>query len=765
MNDALCILLIDDNPDDRLLIIRELRREFPNLRVKHVTDAESFDRALEMGDFNLAITDYQLRWSDGLAILRSLKTRYPHCPVIMFTATGSEEIAVEAMKSGLDDYVLKSPKHLSRLRASVRLALERARQRRELEMIERRYQSLFDNVPVGLYRSTPEGKILEANQTMVRMLGYPDRESLLQVNALELYVNPEDRKRWLALLERERIVKNFEAQFRRYDGTVIWVRNGAKVIHDEEGHLLYFEGRLEDITEYRRMEEELRESERRYRLLAENVTDIIWTMDLNLRLTYVSPSVTLALGYSAEEVMNLGVEKILTPTSLQIAIKTLEEELSEENAGRRKPFRSRTMELEFIRKDGAMIWTETKANLLYGSDGRPIGILGVTRDITERKKLEMQFLQAQKMEALGRLAGGVAHDFNNLLTAIIGNADLLLLKLNPNNPDYEKVKLIKETGMRAAHLAQQLLAFSRRQVMEPVILDLNSLIQEMGKMFTRLLGEDIECHFNLDPELKLVKADPGQIEQVILNLVVNAGDAMPDGGSLTITTGNVFLDREYCYLHPDVTPGEYALIAISDTGCGIPPDVIEHIFEPFYTTKPSGSGLGLSTVYGIVKQLGGHISVYSDVGQGTTFKIFLPIIEGGISEESPKGVAQEPMPKGNETILIVEDEDAVRDLIVVILKGLGYKVFSASCVEEAQGMMRDCEGTIDLLLSDIVLPDGRGPDLAVKLKKIYPELKVIFMSGYAGERLGGVDIEEVHFLSKPFTVSTLASKVREILSS
>ena len=484
--------MLDDDPNDRALVIRALKKDFPKLQVEEVIEAKGLKRTLEKGDFDLVITDYQLFWTDGLKNLNAVKERWPDCPVIMFTGTGTEEIAVEAMKSGLDDYVLKSPKHFARLPAAVRSALEKAEQRRATKEAEKRYRNLFNRVPVGIFRTTPEGKFLNANPALVAMLGYQNEEELRQVKVDELYVDPADRKRWQNLIEREGIAQNYEMLLRRRDGKVICVRESARAIRDNSGRVLYYEGTLEDITERKRLEEQLRHS--------------------------------------------------------------------------------------------------------------------------------------QKMEALGRVAGEVAHDFNNLLASIRGLSDLLLFRLGEEHTASADLKQIADATDRAAALTKKLMAFGRRQESRPRVLNLNETISNFKRILHTSLSKSVELITDLAPELGKVKADPGQIEQVIMNLTLNARDAMTGKGTLTIKTSNITLDEEYARRQVGVAPGPYVLLSASDTGCGMEKEIFGEIFEPFFTTKKEGegNGLGLSIIYGIIKQSGGHIEVESRPGKGTTFKIYLP---------------------------------------------------------------------------------------------------------------------------------------------
>ncbi len=406
--------------------------------------------------------------------------------------------------------------------------------------------------------------------------------------------------------------------------------------------------------------------------------------------------------------------------------------------------------------------------------GQVIGSVRIHTDITERKraeetraKLENQLRQSQKMEAVGTLAGGIAHDFNNLLTAIMGYSGLALDTLSEENPLYKDIKGIQRTAERAADLTRQLLAFARRQMVELRVLDLNELILNMGKMLRRLIGEDIELVMLPAPDLGLVKVDPGQFEQVILNLAVNARDAMPDGGKLTIETANVTLDWDYVQQHVEVIPGEYVMLAVIDTGTGMSHEIQSHIFEPFFTTKEvdRGTGLGLATCFGIVKQSNGHIWVYSEPDQGATFKVYLPrIIEA--EKALPLNQSLANLPRGTENLLLVEDEVSLRDLSGRMLKQQGYNVLEAANGDEALRVIKKHDiDQIHLVITDVVMPQLGGKALADKLKILRPDIKILFTSGYTDRAIvdHGVLEEGIDFLQKPFALETLVRRVREVL--
>jgi signal transduction histidine kinase/CheY-like chemotaxis protein len=424
-------------------------------------------------------------------------------------------------------------------------------------------------------------------------------------------------------------------------------------------------------------------------------------------------------------------------------------------------------ETQFRRRDGTIIWVRDSGRAVRDDEGRVLSYEGSLEEITERRRLEEQLRQAQKMEAIGRLAGGVAHDFNNLLTAMMGYTGLVLETLSPNDPMRSDIEGIQKTAERASNLTRQLLAFARKQVIHPAVLNPNDLILNVDKMLRRLIGEDIELVTLPAPNLGQVKADPGQLEQVLLNLAVNARDAMPRGGKLTVETNNVTLDEDYASQHVDVPAGEYVLLSVSDTGIGMTEEVKTHLFEPFFTTKErgKGTGLGLATCFGIVKQSGGHIEAYSEVNRGTTFKIYLPRLKEAISPV-PGRAKSGDLPRGTETVLLVEDESAVRELASRMLRQQGYNVLEAANGEEALRVAGEYAGEeIHLLLTDVVMPRLGGTELADQLKVMRPDIKVLFTSGYTDNAIVHPSILEsgMAFLPKPFSSQMLARKVREVL--
>jgi two-component system cell cycle sensor histidine kinase/response regulator CckA len=518
-----------------------------------------------------------------------------------------------------------------------------------------------------------------------------------------------------------------------------------------------------------RAEAALHRSEELYRLIAENTSDLICMLDANGDHVYVSPSYREVLGYRPEELLGRSCFSLIHPDDLSL----MKERFTRSLAGG-TPER---VELRFRHKDGNWRVFETVENWVRAGQDKPQQAILVSRDLTERKlaqealrNSEEQLRQAQKLEAVGQLAGGVAHDFNNILTVISGYSDILIKKTAEDDPNRSKIEEIKLAAQRASSLTSQLLAFSRKQVLQPRLFNLNTLVADMGNMLRRLIGEDVELASALTDEAAQINADPGQIEQVLMNLVVNARDAMPNGGKITVETTIVEIDRGYADGHVALQPGQYVMLAVSDNGSGIDAETRKHIFEPFYTTKEQGkgTGLGLSTVYGIVKQSGGNIWVYSEPGQGTVFKIYLPSVGQERRASRSDSDADSPGARGGtETILLVEDETQIRQMAFEFLSEHGYNLLVASDGVEALEILKQEPAAVALILTDVVMPQMNGRELAEQVAAARPETKVLYMSGYTNDAIvrHGVLDSGTWFIQKPFSPDALARKVREVLDS
>lgn len=585
------------------------------------------------------------------------------------------------------------------------------------------------------------------------------------------FVHPEDRP-----IVGEEIKKALEAtdpNFSRQlehriiyaDGEIGYITVRFFIVKDDQGRTVKTYGVNQDITERKRAEELLRESEERFRNIAEAISEYIWETDAQARYCYVTKRMEAIYGRPMADLMG---HKPFDFMPLEEARRM--RKFISELALQKQPFRN--VEHQTLRPNGTIFYQQVSGIPIIDKEGNLIGYRGTASDITERKKAEQemaslqeQLRQSQRMEAIGRLAGGIAHDFNNLLTVIKGNCQLSLMDLKEGDPLKINLEEIQRAAESAAHLTRQLLAFSRKQIMEMKVIDLNTLIRNLEKMLRRVIGEDIELLTFLSDELGRVKVDPGQMEQAMMNLIVNARDAMPEGGKLTIETTNVELDEEYARRHLAVKPGSYVMLSISDTGVGMSPEVKERIFEPFFTTKEreKGTGLGLSTVYGIVKQSGGNIWVYSEPNQGTTFKVYLPRVDEPLEELREEAIRE--IPRGSETVLVVEDDETVRKLAVRLLRKQGYKVLEASDGGKALILCEQYKDPIHLILTDVVMPGMSGRQLVERLQKIHPESRELYMSGYTDNAIlhHGVLEQGIEFVQKPFTLEKLARKVRQVL--
>jgi PAS domain S-box-containing protein len=622
-----------------------------------------------------------------------------------------------------------------------------------LKHSEAKYRMLMEQASDGIC-ITDGRHILEVNTKACEMLGY-EREELvgLPLNALN---NPEDLGNGPLRLDEIRAGKTLisERVLRRKDGTLLQVEVSAKALED---------GRIQaiarDLTERKRAEEALRSTEQSYRDLVENAKDIIYTHDLKGRYLSLNKAGEEITGYTREEAMGKSQAQVIAPEYLKTAREMVAKKLSGEG--------TTIYDLEIIAKNGRRVAIEVSSMLLY-RDGQPVAVQGIARDVTERRHLEEQLRQAQKMEAVGRLAGGIAHDFNNLLTVIGGYTSLMLRKMGPSDPLREKAEGVKEAADRAAELTRQLLAFSRKQILQPKVLDLNSLIADTGKMLRALISEDYEIVTLLQPGLGRISADPGQVEQILMNLLVNARDAMPGGGRIVIETADVDLGGEYANTHIAAKPGPYVMLAVTDSGVGMDSETQRHIFEPFFTTKDvsKGTGLGLATVYGIVKQSGGSIWVYSEPEVGTIFKVYLPRVDEAVEDDKTTEAPVSPL-RGSETVLLVEDDPAVGAFARDVLEECGYRVLTAAEPAEALRLCENHEGQIHLLLTDVVMPRMNGRQLALAVLELRPGMRVLYMSGYTDDAIlrSGLLDPDLPFIQKPFTPDALDVKVREVLDS
>ncbi len=1032
-------LIVEDNADDELLLLRYLAKAGYDVQSQRVQTAADLKAALATRPWDIVISDYQMPNFNGLDALSILKESGRDIPFIIISGIIGEEVAVEAMRLGVDDYLLKG--NLARLAPAIEREMEneasrRARQQAEktLRESEERFRSIVETTTEWIWAFDSQGNCAYSNPALETILGYTpeeffgksflpfmheeDREKIeqllptliaeqrgwtnlvcrwyhkdgsvriLESNAVPLLnsdgevigyrgadrditerkradeekallttqferqherlnniianvagvvweawgkpdeatqkidfvsdyvevmlgytveewlttpnfwlsiVHPEDRER-MAQVAAENFIKSqsFIEEFRwvAKDGRTVWVETHSTVICDKEGQPIGYRGVNIDITEQKLAERLIKESDQRYRIVAESASDVIMTIDESSLILFANPAAEKIFGYKSEELIGNNLE-IIVPERLRAAHRTgmdrymqtgkrripwsgvelvalhrngqeihieisfgeyhkddkrlftaiirditkrkrAEEALSQAEAryrnlvefspmivylaepyppyapiyvspnikmlgysqdewyeksdvwinmihhdDREKVLRmteeamkqniDTDLEYRLVRYDGRVHWIHDKGRFIADDEGNKIGWQGIILDITATKELEEQLRQAQKLESIGRLAGGIAHDFNNMLTAINGYSELTLRALAADNPLRRNIEEIKKAGTRSALLTHQLLAFSRRQVLQPVVLDLNAVITDTAKILERVIGEDVRLVIALKPRTGRVNVDPGQLSQIIMNLAVNARDAMPGGGTLTIETADVFLEPDEAKQKVGVVPGAYVQLSVCDTGDGMDENTRQHIFEPFFTTKEvgRGTGLGLATVYGIVKQSGGNIEVDSQAGAGTVFRIYLPrVAEQSEAAETTEALAESLT--GTETILLVEDEELVRNLSREILESCGYTVIEAGDGIEALEVCASIDCRIDLLMTDVVMPRMGGRELAEKIKEQLPDLPILFTSGYTNytdEAEGGALESGGNFIQKPFTFDALASKIRELLTA
>jgi two-component system cell cycle sensor histidine kinase/response regulator CckA len=631
------------------------------------------------------------------------------------------------------------------------------------------HRTVFESANDILILIDRRGKILDVNEKLTDIGSYK-REELLGKNIRTL--TKMMTRKSLAIVIRNFMkrmvginVPPYEVEMVRKDGEIINVEINAVAMR-RNGKITGDLAILRDITERKRAEEKMQESEQRYRSLFQNAHDMIQSVASDGSVIFANRAWLDTLGYTESELPKLNLFNIIHPDSKAHCMELFSKVMSGEAVD--------NVEITLIAKDGRSILIEgTAAPRILG--GKVISSQGIFRDVTERRaaeealrKTEEQLRQAQKMEAIGRLAGGVAHDFNNLLTVITVSTDMLLKEIEEGDAKLQDIQEIKKAAERAAALTKQLLIFSRRQVSEPEVLDLNAVVGEVEKMLTRILGEDIKLETVLEPNLQPVKVDRANIEQVIMNLAVNARDAMPDGGNLIINTENVTLDKRDFRGIREAKPGDFVCFSITDSGTGITKEIMEHIFEPFFTTKAKGkgTGLGLSTVYGIIKQSGGWINVYSEPGQGSVFKTYLPVSSADIDGKGKAEIpAVEKLSGNSEKILLVEDEEPIRIATQRLLSEHSYQVSSTESAEKALTIFNQEKGDFQLVFSDVVLPEKSGVELVEQLRALKPEIKVLLSSGYADEKSqwSAISDRKYPFIQKPYTAEKLLRIVKETI--
>lgn len=770
------LLVVDDNPGD-VRLVREMLLERPEFEIVVADSLGKATETLEKRGVSACLLDLGLPDSRGLDTLIDLRRRFPDLPVIVFTGIDDDEIAMLSLKFRAQDYLVKGSITPEVLQRTILHAIERFRMERDLREREAELTAIYKNAPIILMLVDRNYRVRKVNTAMIEISGRSEQEllGLYCGEAISCLHHLDEamgcgagpycplcllRRKVLETLTTGKGQKNMEliVPTVRKDGVrgeKIFVLSTANIASRGETMALVS---LVDITEHRKAEESLRASEECFRQFFENEPGYCYIVSPEKVILDVNRCALVAMGYTKDELVGKSLDVIYAPESgekvKEIFSRFLQNGFVQDE------------ELTVVASDGRKLTVLLSSSQVRDKDGTPLYSVSVQRDVTEYKRLEEQFRQAQKLEAIGHLAGGMAHDFNNILNVILGYSELSLRFLGPEQPLYNNIRNIKEAADRAASLVRQLLAFSRKQPLRPKIVDLNDLLKRLDDMLRRLIGENIDLAIVKGKDLGMVRADPGQIEQIIMNLVVNARQAMPNGGRLTIETANIEIDEEYTKRHAEIGQGPHVMIAVKDTGCGMDRDTLSRIFEPFFTTKElgRGTGLGLSTVYGIVKQSGGSIWVDSEPGSGAIFKIYLPFVT---EESTPVVKLQEKIIGGDERILLAEDDPAVRVLVKESLESLGYRVRVACDGNDALLAIEGEKWVPNLVITDVVMPGMNGKALAEHLAKIRPDLKVLYISGYTDNAIipQGVPNPGIHFLEKPFSTYKLAAKVREILES
>lgn len=757
MNDSINILIVEDYPPDVELAKREINKTLKSCSFRLVETRDEYIAALSEFKPDLIITDYNLPTFDGLTALKLAIELVPLIPVIVLTSAINEDTAVDCMKSGAIDYVIKE--HIKRLGQAVVHALEEKRSRTErhhaeeaLRESEERFRSLYENSTIGIYRATPTGHVVMANPAALRMLGYESFDELQQ-NYTEISGNEtsEQRKEFRAQLESNGSVSGFESVWLKKDRTPIYVRESARVLHNEEGEIQYYDGTFEDITMQKNAMEALT-------LLSHTVKSIgecISITDLNNKILFVNDAFIKTYGYSEQELIGKTIDTVSTENVVNVNA-VLTESLKGGWQG----------ELYNKRKDGTVFPIHLSTSIVHDESGHPIALVGVATDLTEQKKLQNQILQAQKIQSIGTLAGGVAHDFNNILGIIFGYASLL--EKNNTNPEVlaNGIAAINQAAERGSALVQQILTFARKTETSFQPLYIPDLVHELLSMLKQTFPRTITFLESYEKELPEIIADRTQIHQVLLNLCVNARDSMPNGGTIIIRAG-LESKRLVHKRFPSADQETYMRLTVSDTGHGMDEATRLRVFDPFFTTKDTGkgTGLGLSVVYGVMQSHHGFIDVESQLGYGTTFFLFLPCMPNLKSEKNQKKIEESEELKGTETILVVEDEIYLIDIIQSTLESSGYHLYTAQDGEEALKIYKNHKDEIALVLSDIGLPKISGVDVLKKLKQINPNVKVLLASGFIVPETK-IEIQQLGalgFLQKPYLPKELLVKIRKAI--
>lgn len=761
MEDAkIKIAVIEDNEGDALLITEMIGSK--EVLIDHFYDLESALNKLELTRYDAALVDLGLPGCVGAEAPMMIINEHPELPVIILTGSEDSRVIKKVLSIGAQDYLIKGKFDKNTLIRSLRYSIERKKVSEQLYKQKYFAENVIDTAHAIVMVIDKDFKIISVNRFFENLSGYK-QEEIKGRNWVDIFVPAEYKRKVLDV-----VINSFNDKLEQDYINPITIKNGKRVeiewhcslLKDKNNQNIGLLSIGQDITKRLNAEKDLKLSEellKRSQFMAHVGT---WVMSTNDNRMYWSDETYRIFGYEPDEISPRFEDFIglIEESEREIVVSRLRD-TAKKNEHDFQRFVIKT-------KNNKKKYIENTCEHEYDKKGKLLSFIGTIHDITEKKELEDQFLQSQKMEAIGLLAGGIAHDFNNLLMVILCNCDLMLARSKKNDPLIEDIVEIKKSGQRAAELTRQLLAFSRKQVLKPQIVDINMVVKDLEKMIGRLVGEKIELVTVLNPDLTTVRTDRGQLDQVIMNLVVNARDAMPKGGKITIETANVKLSNEYTRRYSDIKPGNYVMMAVTDTGTGMAKEIVDKIFEPFFTTKGigKGTGLGLSTVYGIVKQSGGYIYCYSEPGVGTTFKIYFPFADDEVVLKAESKSPEELVSHG-EKIVIIDDEKEIRDIVTRMLEQEGYEIFVAENYNDVIKFFRMYK--IDLLITDVIMPEMNGDEIGIKILEKYPKTKVIYMSGYTESTIMDFSLLDKNkvYLQKPFTRQYLIQNVKEILNN
>ena len=761
------LLIAEDSPADVELCLHELRNSDIPFTANVVSTREEFSNQLRQKPIDVVISDYHMKGWTGLDALDIVRRTSPETPLILLTGTLGDQLAVDCIKKGVTDYVLKE--HIGRLPLAIHRATDeralRDAEKRAVEALresEQHYRTLVQNAPEAIVVFDADtGRFVDCNENATQLYGV-SREELLRHAPGDFAppTQPDGRpSKTVAFGYIELALSgsrcSFEYVIRNRDGRDIPCEIHLISLPSRNRRLV--RGSIIDITERKEAEAALRESEARYRGLVDNASYGIYWETLDGHLVYANRALAQMLAYDSPEEL-----QALKSTAALYCYPEKHSEIQQQYIANRYV----DAFVEWKRKDGRNITIRVNGRYTTDLDKSSPCIEVMVEDVTERIALEAQLLQARKFEAIGQLAGGIAHDFNNMIGAILGWADMGIEETEPDSRLHRHFEKVRHQAERAGGLTRQLLAFARRQILEPRDIDFNVIVTETLNLLEKVLGSNIEIRCTLASDLPVVRADPTQLEQVLMNLCINSRDAMPEGGLLMVETAKTSFDEEACKLQPLAHPGTYVMLSVTDTGIGMDAATLDRIFEPFFTTKElgKGTGLGLATVYGIVHQHGGFVHVYSEVKMGTTFRVYVPVSTAAVP--SPTKPEESPQVEGGtETILVAEDHDGLRQLATETLSKLGYRVIAAADGDEAARAFRTHRETIHLALLDVVLPKLNGTEIYSRIAAEKPEMPVIFATGYSADfaLLHKVQQQGLPLLQKPYSARELARKVRETL--